>query len=145
MTHLIEYDYFTLIGILWVEYQVRKTNFMFLVLYLLLIENIIELFLLKNTFSNTGKKHIIHFMGLSVVFWYALYVPDRSFIISLWNLKLSNGLLLSSLSQNATENKGNEFYYIPFFAKYISFEKVFIFFTQFWIMGLKFNVECFHI
>ena len=41
-----------------------KTNFMLNIFYLL-IEDIIKL-VKKNTFNNTGEKHIIHFMGLPV-------------------------------------------------------------------------------
>ena len=39
-------------------------------LFSLIDEDIIELFFdKKNTFNNTSEKHIIHFMGLPVVFF----------------------------------------------------------------------------
>ena len=65
VTHFTEYQHCTLSP----HPQVLKTNFMLnykIDFYYLL--KILYSFLTKNTFNNTGEKHIIHFMGLPVVF-----------------------------------------------------------------------------
>ena len=69
-TYFIEYQFFTLRGDPLRVYPGLKKQFYvkhkFGFYYLL---KILCSFSSKNTFNNTGKKHIIHFMGLPVVFF----------------------------------------------------------------------------
>ena len=66
MTHFIEYHYFTLRGPFRV---VPGPENKFLVESIFIIyRGYYRAFWSKNTFNNTGKKHIIHFMGLHEVF-----------------------------------------------------------------------------
>ena len=81
VTHLIEYQYFTFRGIFWGHFQMEKyfpQKFYNRHKSLNFCSIVTKLFCRKNTFNNISKKHIIHFMGLAVVFFlYTLTITGR--------------------------------------------------------------------